>query len=387
VTGCLRLAIAIVTLAGVVHADSGDTRVERTDGRVTRGTLLAIDPDSVTITTAEGPAKLPLADVRRVVLDQTTKAAPAPIVKVLLVDGGELSGTDVTQADGTLVVASSDGEIKVPTERVKRVAWTDPGGAEPAWVSGLPPEPASDLLVVNREGGHEFVECAVTGLGADAVSVVLDGDTIPVKRAKVAGIVWLREQRPPAGGIVVIVRGGRLQASAVRWSPKGFVIDDGIQMPAASLRSIDFAAGRTVPLASIEPERIDFEPFFGGLRDVPGLAAFFEPRTITPPTEDGPSVLLVRPRSVLTYRVPADSRRFHATIERDVPATSTAQVDVVVTVDENEVVRRRIDVAAAAKPLAIDTDVTGARRITLTIDFVKGDIGCGLRISGAAFEK
>jgi hypothetical protein len=387
VTGRFLVMSTMLTLASVAHAESGDARVERTDGSVSRGTLLAVDPDAVTITTADAPVKLPLAEVRRVVLDQTTKAAAEPTVKILLVDGGELSGTDVAQADGTLVVASPDGAITLPIERVKRIAWIGAGEADPAWIPGLPPKPGSDLLVVNRETGQEFVECAVTGLGADAVSVVLDGDTIPVKRAKVAGIVWLREQTPPAGGIVVSVRGGRMQASSVRWSPKGFVIDDALRMPAASLRSIDFAAGRTVPLATLEPERVDFEPFFGGLRDVPGVAAFFEPRTITPPTDDGPSVMLVRPRSVLTYRVPADSRRFRARIERDVPATATAQVEAVVMVDDKEVVRRRIDAATAAKPLTIDADVTGGRRITLTIDFVPGDVGCALRISGAAFEK
>jgi hypothetical protein len=377
----------MLALVGVAHADTGDTRIERTDGSVTRGSLIAIDGEAVTVTTIDGKSIIPLSDVRRVVLDQTTKAAAAPTVKVSLVDGGGISGIDAIQKEGVVVVTSTDGDTTIPAERVKRIAWMTAGETEPGWASGLPPQPGSDLLVVNREGRHEFVECAVTAVGPDTVTAVLDGETIPVKRAKVAGIVWLREATPPAGGVVVVVKGGRLQASAVRWSPEGFVIDDSIRMPATSLRSIDFAAGRTVPLAAIEPERTDVEPFFGGLQDVPGLGSFFAPRTITPPTGDGPAVLLVRPRTVLTYRVPADSRRFQAHIERDVPATATAQVEVVLTVDDKEAVRRRIDAATAGKPVAIETDVSGARRITLTIDYVKGDIGCGLRISGAAFEK
>jgi hypothetical protein len=377
----------MLTLVGAAQADSGDARIDRTDGSVTRGRLLAIDAEAVTVTTSDGKTTLPLADVRRVVLDQTTKTAAAPTVRVSLVDGGEFSGTDAIQREGVLVLTSTDGAISIPAERVKRIAWTTADEGEPAWLSGLPPQPGSDLLVVNRDGRHEFVECAVASLGADTVSVVLDGETIPVKRAKVAGIVWLREEAPPAGGIVVIVRGGRLQANSVRWSPEGLRVDDRVRIPAASLRSIDFAAGRTVPLASLEPERIDVDPFFGGLRDVPGLASFFAPRTIVAPSGDGPTVLLVRPRTILTYRVPVDSRRFHARIERDVPETAPAQVDVVLTVDDTEVVQRRVDASTARKPVAIDADVSGARRITLTIDFVKGDIGCGLRISGAAFEK
>jgi hypothetical protein len=217
--------------------------------------------------------------------------------------------------------------------------------------------------------------------------VVLDGETIPVNLAKVAGIVWLRERAEPTGGIVVIVKGGRLQAKAVAWSPDGLVIDDVIRMPATSVRAIDYAAGRTVPLVTIEPERVEFEPFFGGLRDTPGLASFFAPRTIMPPSGDGQAVLLVRPRTVLTYRVPADSRRFSARIERDVPATATAQVDVVVMVDDKEAVRRRIDATTVEKPVAVDADVHGCRRLTVMVDFVPSDVGCGLRFTGAAFEK
>lgn len=385
--GRVLVATAMLALAGVAHADGGDTRIERTDGGVTRGTLLAIDAETITVSTSDGKTALPLSDVRKVVLDQATKPAAPPTVTVSLVDGGELSGTDAVQKERLVIVTCTDGETTIPAERVKRIAWMTAGEKTPAWMAGLPPKPSSDLLVVNRDGRHEFVECAVTAVGADSVTAVLDGETIPVKRAKVAGIVWLREETPPAGGIVVVFRGGRLQGRTARWSPEGFVVDESIRMPAAALRSIDYAAGRTVPLASIEPERVDVDPFFGGLQNVPGLGAFFAPRTITPPNGDGPGVVLVRPRTLLTYRVPADSRRFHARIERDVPATATAQVDVLLAVDDKEAARLRINASTAGKPVVLDADVSGARRITLTIDFVKDDIGCGLRISGAAFEK
>ncbi len=386
-TGRGLVTAIVLVLAVSARADDGDARVEQTDGSVTRGTLLAVDTDTVTLTTTDAKQVVPLAKVRRIVLDQTTRAASAPTVKIVLVDGGEVSGTDLLQEGGRIVLTTAQGKLALPAERVRRVAWLAPAETEPAWVAGLPPKPGSDLLVVRREGGAEFVECAIANIGADTISVVLDGETIPVKRAKVAGIEWLRETTEPTGGTVVIVRGGRLQAESVRWSPDGLVLDDSIRIPAASLRSIDYAAGRTVPLATIKAEQVDVEPFFGGLREIPGLVSFFAPRTIVPPSGEGPAVLLVRPQTVLTYRVPADSRRFHARVERDVPATATARIDVVLMIDDTEVFRQRIDAAAAGKPVAIDADVSGSRRVTLTVAFVPGDIGCGVRITGAAFEK
>jgi hypothetical protein len=382
----LAACVAIFLAASARADEAPDARVERNDNSLTRGTLVAVDGETVTLTTTDGRQALPIAKVRRIVREQSRPAA-APTVKVVLVDGGELSGIDVIQDRGSIILTAAEGRIEIPAARVRRIAWLAAGESAPAWTEALPPKPGSDLLVVRREGVPEFVECAVASISADTVTVVLDGEKIPVKRAKVAGIEWLRERTEPPGGIAVLVFGGRLQAGSVAWSPKGLVIDDSLRLPAASLRTIDYAAGRTVPLATIEPERVDVEPFFGELGTVPGLAAFFAPRTLVADADNDSAVLLVRPRTVVTWRVPADSRRFHATASRDVPAAAPTQVDMVLSVDDKEIVRQRIDATTAGQPVAIDMDVTGCRRLTLTIDFVPGDIGCGVRLTGAAFER
>jgi len=380
----LAVVLGLVLTSTARAEDTHDTRIERTDNSVARGTLVALDGETATLTSADGKQSLPIATVRRIVREQSRRTA-APTVKVVLIDGGELAGTDVLQEKDTMVLTAAEGRIEIPAEQVRRIAWLAAGEAEPAWRDALPPKPGSDLLVVRREGVPEFVECAVASIGADTINVVLDGDTIPVKRGKVAGIEWLREKTETPGGVVVLVFGGRLQARSVSWSPEGLVIDDRIRMPAASLRTVDYAAGRTVPLATVEPETIDVKPFFGDLGTVPGLAAFFAPRTIA--TNGGPAVLLVRPRTVVTWRVPPDSRRFHATLERDAPAAAPTQVEVVLAIDEKEIFRQRMNAAAAGQPVVIDADVSGGRRLTLTVDFVPSDIGCGVRFTGAAFER
>lgn len=380
----LAIALGLALTSAARADDTHDTRIERTDNSVAKGTLLTVDEESATLTTADGKESLPIATMRRIVREQSQRAA-APTVKVVLIDGGELAGTDVLQEKEAIILTAAEGRIEIPAAQVRRIAWLAAGESEPAWREALPPKPSSDLLVIRREGVPEFVECAVASIGSDTITVVLDGETIPVKRGKVAGIEWLREKTEPPGGVVVLVFGGRLQAKTVSWSREGLVIDDRIRLPAASLRTIDYSAGRTVPLSTVEPETIDVKPFFGDLGTVPGLAAFFAPRTIAP--DDGPAVLLVRPRTVVTWRVPPDSRRFHATLERDTPAAAPTQVEVVLAIDEKEIFRRRIDATAANQPVAIDADVSGGRRLTLTVDFVPSDIGCGVRFTGAAFER
>ena len=382
-------AVAITLFAAAAHGDdsSADARVELADGTGARGMLLAIDEETVTLV-AEGERRSwPLANVRRVVSEPAGRAAAAT-VQVLLADGGELTGTDFLQEGDTGVVTVAEGRIVLPLERVRSVAWMAAGDERPAWRDGLPAEPAGDVVVVRREDGPEYVECAIAGVGAESVSVVLDGETIPVKRAKILGLEWLREPAEPAGGTVVRVAGGRIQAGLVRWSAEGLEIDGSLRLPAPLLRSIDYAAGRTVPLATLPPERTDVEPFFGSLAAVDGLAAFFAPRFIAGPDKDSPGTLLARPRTVATWRVPADSRRFRAAVTRDVPVSAPARVEFVIAIDGRESFRRRLDAAAVEDgPIAIDCDVTGGRRLTITVDFVAGDIGCGVRLAEAAFEK
>jgi len=387
----VRLA-AVVLLA--LAAEAGDqpagesvaVRVELADGGVRRGSLQRIDGDKVAIVAAEGRQTWPVAEIRRVVSESSGRAAP-PAVQVGLSDGGTLAGDDFSLQGERAIIAVGSDRIELPAERVQRVAWLAAGETAPAWRGAVPPQPTSDLVVVRREDGPEFVECAVAGVGPESVTVVLDGDTIPVKRAKVAGIEWLRSATPPAGGTVVRVIGGELRSAGLAWSPAGLVLDDAIRLPAGLLRSIDYAAGRTVPLATLEAERVDVEPFFGSLGRIEGLAAFFRPRTVADP-EGGGGTLVVRPRTVASWRIPAAARRLRATLDRDVPAGSPARVLVTLTVDDREAFRRELDAATtAAGPIAIDCDVAAGRRLTLAVDFAADDLGCGVRLSAAAFEK
>jgi len=391
VTAVRLTAVVLLALA----AEAGDqpagepvaVRVELADGGVRRGSLQRIDGDKVAIVAAEARQTWPVAEIRRVVSESSGRAAP-PAVQVGLSDGGTLAGDDFSLQGERAIIAVGSDRIELPAERVQRVAWLAAGETAPAWRGALPPRPTSDLVVVRREDGPEFVECAVAGIGPESVTVVLDGDTIPVKRAKVAGIEWLRSATLPAVGTVVRVTGGELKSADVAWSPAGLVLDDAIRLPAGLLRSIDYAAGRTVPLATLEAERVDVEPFFGSLGRIEGLAAFFRPRTVADPETAKGGTLVVRPRTVASWRIPAAARRLRATLERDVPAGSPARVIVTLMVDDREAFRQQLDaVTTAAGPIAIDCDVAAGRRLTLTVDFAADDIGCGVRLSAAAFEK
>jgi hypothetical protein len=366
-------------------AAAPEVRADLVVGEPLTGRLVAVTADAVTVEVAGEKRVLPLDTVRQL---ERTGAAPAvpAAMQLTLTDGGTVAGTDFVQDGPRGIVRRDDGRVELPIERVRRVAWLAAGEREPAWLAALPERPESDMVVVRREDGQEFVACAVAGVSGDHVTVVLDGETIPVKRAKVIGIEWLREAAV-AGGIVVRLTGGKLTARDVRWSPEAFTVDD-IRLPSEALVAVDFAAGRTTPLVGLPLETVAVEPFFGALAADKGLAVFFAPRTVAA-EDDGAAAVVVRPRTVATWRVPAESRRFRTAISRTVPAEAAAAVEATLAIDGREAWRRRLGGEAGdeREPVAIDLDVAGARRLTLTIDFVPGDLGCGVRLTGGAFEK
>ena len=175
------------------------------------------------------------------------------------------------------------------------------------------------------------------------------------------------------------------------------MLDGRVRAPAAWLESIDYAAGRTVRLTTITAERVDVEPYFAGLKNIEGLAGFFAPRSVAAPGNDAVPSLVVRPRTVGVWRVPADSRRFRAMLR---PAGEMAPRSVVaIDLDGRELFRHafaaspRADGSGAIQPdaepagVSIDIDVTGARRLTLTVDFAAGGPGSPVLLDDARFEK
>ena len=383
------LAAVLVTSGFVAVGDGTDpgavaVSLERVDGTRLAGVLEAIDADGVRLLVDGVPQRVPLSGLRTVARVATVAPRPAA-VRVVGSDGSSITGDDLAWTAAGTVISRGDDRIELPADRVRLAAWpgVDATG-DPEWMAAVPTEPQADVVVVSRGEGFELVECAIEAVAADTVTVVLDGERIPVKRAKVLGLVWVRPAADAVTGPRVTIDGGSFTATTVAWSPAGLVLDGAVRIPASLVASIDFAAGRTVSLVGLETEKVTVEPFFGGLATIDGMVRFFAPRTVPAPSGDGRS-LLVRPRSTAVWRVPADSRRFRATLVRAAAAKSPAAVRIVVRGNEHTAWEGTLD--ARTTEALIDVDIAAARRLTVEADFVEGSMGCPVRFDAAVFEK
>lgn len=371
--GWLAAAACCLAPVGLAAAEFACT-VDATTGPVT-GALEAVAGSGVTVSVDGAVQTLALDAVRTVA--RVAAAAPPAAVAITCSDGSLLTADDVAVQGDVLSITHAAGPFTMPMARVRSIAWRDASkGDAAAWQAALPVGVESDLVVVRKGEGFEFVECAITGIDANAVTVVLDEETIPVKRGKVLGLQWLR-QPAPAGPVAVRIDGGQLTATDVAWTPAGLVIDTVVTVPAAALVEIDYASGRTTHVAMLPTERLEVEPFFGSVGKVEALAGYFQPRAVAA-TAGGPTWdLLVRPRTVATWRIPPASREFRTSLSA---TAAGAGPTVVIAIDGKEVFRGLVDRGAAGAdgrvavgPIA----VAGGRRLELTVDFGSAGVAAG----------
>lgn len=394
------LAVAAILLAAApLRAEDAVVRVERAAGPAVEGRLVRLDAAGLALDVDGRETVVGIDEVRSAERSGAASAPEAAGVRVTLVDGGWIEGDDAAWDGKAVSVSRSDGTVTIPSERVRTVAWRRPaadaaGAPGEEWIAGIPDDVASDLLVVAAAEGHEFVECAITAIGPDAVAIVLDEEKIPVKRSKVAGVHWLRpaDAGGAGGGVAVEMVGGSIRGGAVEWTPAGMVVDGAISLPSAAVRRLDWSDGRTVALAAVAPERLAVEPWFGGLAGIAALAPHLAPRVVAAGEGFPRGGMVVRPRTVAVWRVPPESRRFRASVAPERGAAAVGASVVVVAVDDREAFRSRLDAtavsAAAPEGLPLDIDLAGARRLSITVDFAdQTSDGCALRFSSPVIQR
>ncbi|MEI8317700.1 MAG: hypothetical protein WCH79_07110 [Planctomycetia bacterium] len=384
-------------------AEPTSLRIESTDNGVSSGTLVALDGAGLKIDVAGQQRVVPI-DTLRLVERQGEVGRGVGRCRIGLVDGSWIEAGEIAWEGSVVILTRPDGRGEIPVAKVRSVAWRqadDDATAVPgaAWLVALPETIESDLLVVGSASGHEFVECAIKAIGPDTITVVLDEETIPVKRSKVIGIHWLRgEPTAPKGGtgksaaaVAVDLVGGALRARRIEWTPEKLLLDGDVSLPGDAVVRLDWAAGRTMSLVGVAPERLEVEPWFGDLGRIPGLASFFAPRSVVAEGGVPRPGLVIRPRTAAVWRLPPEARRFRTSIAPAGGARAAGISEVIVTVDDREVFRRQIDASAVdpgAEGIPIEVDVAGGRRLGVTVGFVSAsDSGCPVRFTSPAVEQ
>ena len=349
------------------------------------GRLVRLDAKQVTVETADGPVSVEIGRIVAISPDIANLTPPsASPVWVELVDGSLLFGTSYsTSGPIARLVTVDEKTSEFPVRDVGSVRFqsqTDSIAEE--WSRIVEAAPDGDLLVVRNGQLIDFHEGLLRDVTDTLVQFESDGDVLAVKRGKVHGLRYhrsaARELPQPVCRLtdtfgsewpVVSIK---LQDDVLKWTtPLGLEA----AVPLEMVVRIDYSHGKVVYLSEMEPETVDWTPYFGPTDKIESLAKFLWPREDRS-LDAGPLQLDGRPyerglaihsRTRLIYRLAGDFRRFKATAGIDDSVRPAGHVRLVIHGDGR--VLFEADVAGTDAPKLLDLDVSGVRRLIILVDF------------------
>lgn len=363
-------------------------------GDATAGTVVELTADSVVLETKDGQQELSTKDLLLLQLNAAEPVAPdaAATVQLELTDGSKPRVRSLRVMDGTASVTLAGGEVvSLPLKQVSsaRLPPADPAAVVPAgedadWRKISAMKRSADLLVVRSKGVLDYLEGEIGELTDKSVTLTVDGETIPVKWSRVAGLLYYRsdETLVPARCVATDIHGSVWHFS--EWA----VADDtltgktpaGLQvtLPLAAFDRFDFSRGKIQYLSDMTPESATWTPYLGASDTSPRLRQFFAPQLDRgfqgqPIMLDGRSFkkgLAIHSRTELVYRLPEKVASFEALAGLDDGVAARGDVELVIFGDDRELYRGTFQGPAAAQPISLN--LQGVNRLKLIVDYGAG---------------
>lgn len=396
--------VAVVLVAG---AGPPQVVVRPLAGPEQTGALKELDSQHMTVTLEGRTQQFTIADLQAVLFsNKSTAGSETERIQVQLLDGSVLASSQYTVADRVATVAVGDRELKIPTRAVRSVRFDARAKAlDGQWQESLAGQFAGDIVVLRRETSLDQLEGILHDITSDIVEFEFENETIPVKRTKLEGIVYLNSTTEPLpkvickvhtiGGTIWCANELRLDGDKLRVVTAGGIASE---LLLADLARLDFASGNVVYLSDKEPESVQWTPFVASGVAAERLARMFRPRRDR--SFEGDALwlgaigsetryskgLCIHSRTLLTYRVGGEYRKFTAVAGIDSRLQGRGNVQLVIMGDNKTLFQKAISGADA--PLMLDLDVQGVQRLKILVDFGQSaDIGDHLNLCDARLIK
>jgi hypothetical protein len=323
----------------------------------------------------------------------------APFVE--LADESRLPITDFTVQDrsASMTTPYSQTPLKVPAEQIRLVKWQD-------MKINLPPAEATGdcLAVVKKESDQaEILTGLIGAVTTEQVEFTWEGETVPVKRSKIAALSFFRKAGEASSADLVcslkLATGARLAAKQLQLVDTALEVTTTtgltLRVPLADVMEADYSAGKLSYLSDLEPLQSKWTPLIEIPAAMESLKNFGAPRmnisftgsplTLLWPSQNGGAATLetynkglaLRSRTELEYRLPKGMQRFVATAGID-PET-LLQGDVLLQIEADGETIFEQTISGKAPPVEIDADITGKQKLRVFVDY-GGNLDLGDRL-------
>ncbi len=358
------------------------------DGKTATGRLARLDTQQAVLETEQGEATFSLDTLAALSRRGVTDAPQAkPALWVELADESAIAAVEylVKESAATITLTTGD-KLEIPTKAIRWVRFSAPTAGDDKlaaqWSKITETAAAGDLVVVRKGESLDFLEGVIGDLNADTCQFQFDGDTIAVKREKLEGLIYFHPataELPEAVARVYTQDGSRLAVESASSA------DDRLQLstpggakwdvPIGEVTRMDFSAGKVAYLSDLDPQRVEYEPYFGFREAVPAVAEYYAYRRDAgfenhPLVLDGTNYrkgLALQSRTTLVYRLPGKFRVLKAVVGIDDKVRATGDAQLTIRADGKTLWAGEL--RGSEPPRELELELAGARRLEIVADY------------------
>lgn len=406
---------ALLLLAVALLAEPKKVQVTTLDGQTAAGALVELSDKQVAVQSQDSTKSFKASDVRFIgpaeetggphsASNVSSDPAKRPTVWLETIDGSRIPGSGYSVTKGTAELKLAGGEtLSLPTKSIRLVEFPSAADTAPAaWVGELKSDLTADLIVVRKRDGIDYVEGAAGDVNDETFNFSVDSENVPVKRAKVAGIVYFHgpdsPNLPEASCVYEDAAGWRIKAKSVAFADGEFKIvttfGAAFARPLDSLKLVDFSSGRMNYLSDLAPLSSEWTPLVDFGKQADSLAKFYRPRQDRGLDDSSLRVggkqyrkgLAIPSRTSLTYKITGKGKRLKAVAGIDDGVRQAGGVHLVISGDGKTLYDGKI--VGRQDPVDLDLDVSAVKRLNILVDFGEGlDVGNYLDLCDARIVK
>lgn len=408
----LALVSALLTPQAARSSES-TVVLTKVDGSQHRGRLVTWNAREITLESDGQKSIVRSQDLLRMNWPNNRMSEPADSRLIELVDGTRLPHDSFIVESGRATFTSllSDQPLEISTGQIRFVQ-LDP---EFDWLGLAEQEPDGDMLVIRKKNSGKFDKLSgvIGDVSSGQVAFNWDGETIPVKRTKVAALSYYHsdeaKHKQPAfwlnlsGGVRLPIATLELSAGIAEVSSIAGLT---FSIPSEMLREADYSNGKLTYLSDLKPlqqlwtPRINLPMSAELIREhgLPRHDQSFAGSAITlswPPAKPKGAKSLVkiydkglaiRSRSELRYRIPVGMKRFVTLAGIDPETAQEGHVTLEIFAGRRSVWKGEIDGSAA--PVEIDVPLGTAREFRILVDYGENlDFGDRLHLAEARLSQ
>ena len=377
------------------------------DGSQFNGELTAISDTEVKITADGQTQAIASEQLQAIVLSKKQPTIPeGNNIKVTLHDGSELKAKSVLATTSNARVTMGDElSYRLKSDSIASIQFKPLAEqAQEDYDRILKGESTGDVIIILRPSGAiDELEGIVERVDNEAVTFNFDGDRIPIELSKLAGVKLLK-----SGSLKTLkttceltdLRGNRWRACRFNLNAPETALEfetglgDKISLQLAQIQKFQFASSNLVYLSDLSPENAEWTPYLTGRLIRNRLNQLYAP--VKDRSANGGPIrigeqeftkgLSLRSKTVLTYRLTEEFNSLQLTTGLAVETKGRGHVDLIILGDNKQLFRDSI--ADPADIRQLDLDITGVRRLSITVDYGKNlDFGDLLHLGDAKLIK